>query len=348
MNSLRIAFGLLAASASSLIAQTTATTDPVGFITLAVTGTGGTVASQLSFRGLGLTRAVEYQGTAESFTTTTLTDNEATWADNQFNGAAGAYFVEITSVNGSTTAAAVGTTYDITATSDGSNSITTGQSLAGGLTAPIGFKIRKHWTIASVFGAANEAGLQGGPDSSSADQILVFNGTGYDTFYYQQSFLGTGWRNAANPGADASGTRFYPEDGLIIKRQQSSTVNVVLMGAVKTGQTSIPISVGTNIVGNVYGAPMTLGSSGLYTGSTSTGVASGADASSADQILVYNGTGYSTYYYQQSFLGTGWRDAANPGTDASGTQIPVGASFVVKRIGGSGFDWKAPQHPASL
>jgi hypothetical protein len=33
--------------------------------------------------------------------------------------------------------------------------------LAAGITAPVGYKIRKQWTIASVFGANDEAGLQG-------------------------------------------------------------------------------------------------------------------------------------------------------------------------------------------
>ena len=49
-----------------ILAQTTATTDPVGFITLNVAGTGGAVTNQLSFEGLSLTRPVEYQGSAEA------------------------------------------------------------------------------------------------------------------------------------------------------------------------------------------------------------------------------------------------------------------------------------------
>ena len=40
-----------------------AMTDPVGFITLGITGTGGG-AAKYSFKGLGLTRSVDYQGSA--------------------------------------------------------------------------------------------------------------------------------------------------------------------------------------------------------------------------------------------------------------------------------------------
>lgn len=323
---------------ASLHAQTTATTDPVGFITLNVDGTGGTAQSKLSFKGLGLTRPVEYQGSAETVGAKTLTDNEATWTDNQFNGQNGAYYVEIISGTGA------GTTYDISATSAGTKTITLVQDLGAGITGGVTFKIRKHWTLASVFGAANEAGLAGG-DLTTADQILIYNGQGYDIYYYQiNSVRGNGWRKADNGVADAANTVVYPDDGLVIKRQQATSANIVLMGAVKTGQSSIPVFSGTNILANVYAAPMTLASSQLYTNNPSTGVAAG-DATTADQVLLWNGTGYDTYYY---LAGSGWRSSNNPAQDAGTTPIPVGSSLIIKRKGATGFDWKAPQHPATL
>jgi uncharacterized protein (TIGR02597 family) len=335
------AAGMILAASGVGLSQI-ATTEPVGFITLNVAGTGGTSGAAISFKGLGLTRLVEYQGIAESVTANTLVDNDASWTENQYNGAAGTYYVEIISGPG------VGTTYDINTTTAATKKLTLGQNLAPGITAPVSFKIRKHWTIASVFGANNESGFQGGSDVNAADQILIYNGTGYDVYFYQQSAFGTGWRNAANAAVDAGPIRIYPEDGVIVKRRQAAAVNVVLMGAVKTGQTSVPITPGTNIVSNVYAAPMTLLSSGLYTGNNSTGVVGGADPNSSDQVLIYNGTGYDIYYYQLSAFGNGWRSAANAGQDASATQIPVGSSFVLKRVGATGFDWKAPQHPGSL
>ncbi len=331
---------LAAPLATTAFAQTTATTDPVGFITLNVAGTGGSSSSALSFKGLGLTRPVEYQGSAETVTATTLVDNEATWTDSQFNGASGAYYVEITSGPGA------GTTYDVASTTAASKTITVAQNLAVGVANGATFKIRKHWTIGSVFGASNEAGLMGG-DASTADQILIFNGAGYDTYFYQTSGFGTGWRLASNPSADASGSKIYPEDGLLIKRQQNAAVNVVLMGAVKLGQTSIPVVPGTNFLANVYAAPMTLATSGLFTGNVNTGLAGGT-SSTADQVLLWNGTGYDTYFYQTGGFGTGWRNANNPSADAGSTPIPVGVAVVVKRSAATAFDWKAPQHPATL
>jgi uncharacterized protein (TIGR02597 family) len=341
LNLFRFAAGMILASSASLIAQT-ATTDPVGFITLNIAGTGGTAQTALSLAGLGLTRSVEYQGSAEAVGTNTLVDNEATWTDNQFNGANGTYFVEVTS------GAAAGTTYDISGTTAATKAITTAQNLAGGVAAGASFKIRKHWTIASVFGAANEGGLQGG-SSSSADQVLLYNGTGYDTYFYSTGGLtGVGWRKNGAGATDQGATVIYPDDGIITIRKQSALAKVVVMGAVKTGQTSSPVQPGLNLLGNVYAANMTLADSGLYTGNAATGVAPGS-SSTADQVLLFNGTSYDTYFYSNGGLtGTGWRKNGSGATDFGSQSIPVGTALIIQRKNAAGFNWVAPQHPATL
>ena len=345
-----IACAFAALATTSATAQTTATTDPVGFITLNVAGHGGAGTSQISFQGLSLTRPVEYQGSAETVGASSLTDNEATWADNQFSPPGTnvqKYFVEITS------GTAAGTTYDISTTTGGTKTITTAQPLAAGVSAGVTFKIRKHWNFDSVFGPNNEAGLGGG-SAGTADQILIWNGTGYDIYYYQIAGapFGTGWRKSGAPLVNVSNQSVYPEDGVIIKRLQSATLPVILMGAVKTGQTSIPIVPGNNFVANVYAAPQTLAGSNLYTGSTTTGV-KGGSAGDADQILIWNGVGYDIYYYQLSGIpqfGNGWRKSGAPlaTQDAGATPIPVGTSVVLKRVHSVGFNWIDPQHPATL
>lgn len=337
-----LSVAILCSIVPSLHAQTTATTDPVGFITLPVVGTGGVAQTALSFLGLGLTRPVEYQGAAESFGTNSLVDNDATWTDNQFNGAAGAYFVEIVS------GIAAGTTYDIATTTAATKTITTSQNLAAGVAVGVSFKIRKHWTIASVFGAANEGGLQGG-SSSTADQILLYNGSIYETYFYSTGGLtGVGWRKNGTGATDQSGRVIYPEDGVLTVRKQSAAANIVLMGAVKTGQTSSPVINGLNVLGNVYAAPMTLADSGLYTADANTGVAGGS-SSTADQVLLYNGTTYDTYFYSTGGLtGVGWRRNGSGATDFSAAQIPVGSSILIQRKAATGFNWVAPQHPTSI
>lgn len=339
---LRLAVGILLASVSSILAQTTATTDPVGFITLNVAGTTGGQTSAMSFKGLSMTRPIEYQGSAETVGQKTLIDNEATWTENQFNGANGKYFVEITSGTN------VGATFDIESTSAATKTITLVQDLPAGSAGPLSFKVRKHWTIGGIFGPANESGLGAG-GATTADQILVYTGSGYNTYYYQTVGIGgIGWRKAGDAITDASNAVLFPEDGLIVKRKQAGAVNVVLLGAVKMGQTSIPISPGNNVIGNVYAANLTLASSGLYTGNSTTGL-TGGTPTTGDLVQIWNGTAYDNYYYQTSGgTGTGWRKVGDTATDVSTTPIPTGTSVVIKRLGATGFSWVAPQHPASI
>ena len=321
-------------------AQTTVATDPVGFITLNVAGTNGTSSSALSFVGLSMTQPVALQGTLDGANGGTVTDNEAAWTDNQYNGATnGSHYIEILSGSGA------GLMATITATSDSANSLTLDRDLSAFVTSGTSYRIRKNWTIASVFGANNESGLAGGT-ATTADQILVYNPNTqqYTTYYYKTSGLGgTGWRTTASTSVNAANNGLNPTDGIIIKRQQPSAIAVTLAGAVKLGQTAHPISTGLNILSNVYPTDtMTLGNSGLL----ASGLAGGT-ATTADQVQIYNpGSGsYDTYYYKTSGLGgTGWRSTASTTADASNAVIPSGRSIIVQRTQNRGaFTWVAPQ-----
>ena len=159
----------LFAFASLGLAQTVAT-DPVGFITLNVQGTGGTVPSALSFLGLAFTQPVSYQATLASASGTTLTDSSASFTGTSggFNGTTGAFYIELTTGTGA------GRTSQITGNT--TNTITTANDLSSFVTAGTGYKIRPNWTLATVFGSTNQAGLFGGT-KTSADQVLVYNAT---------------------------------------------------------------------------------------------------------------------------------------------------------------------------
>jgi uncharacterized protein (TIGR02597 family) len=328
----------------SLAQTSSSATDPIGFVTMSISGTGGSGHAAYSFTTIGMLNPIAVESTTTSSGgSATLVDPNVTWADNQYNDAGGqiTYFVEIVSGPGA------GTTYDITATSAANHSLTLSSSLLSAITSGASYKIRKHWTVASVFGATNQGGLAGG-NSITADQIQLFRNGGYVTYYYQTTGLGgVGWRKFGAPFIDASAGIIYPDDGMVIARNQSAGVSLVIHGAVKTGQTSIPVQSGYTLLGNVYAANMTIGSSNLYTGNPATGLA-GGNSVTADQVLFWNGTGFATYYYQTSgFGGTGWRLFEAPTVDASATVIPVGAALFVNRSGAA-FDWIAPQTPAGL
>lgn len=334
------------AAPGSLPAQTAADSVPAGYNTFTAAGTGGAPGVVLSFNAPGLTPDVEWRGTSTAIGANTLTDSTATWTQDKFNGANGAYYIEITSAGGSATAAGVGTFHTITATTAASKMLTFAANLPAGVATPIGYRIRKQWTIAGVFGAANSAGLQGGT-AVSADRLLVWNGGGFDTYYYQTTGIGgTGWRNAAARSTDASGTVILPNQFFLVKRGQSAAVSVNVNGSIKAGQTTAGIAAGFNFIANPYAVDMTLASCGIYTGNASTGLAGGS-AATADLVLLWNGTGFDTYFYQTSG-GTGWRKTTDLATDAGATALPAGTGFIVRRVNSGAFTWIMPPHPASL
>lgn len=359
-------------------AQTTATTDPVGFISLTATGTHGGVSPALSFIGQGMTRPVEVQSSVTSVSGTSVTDSSASWTDDQFdvvttNGVStgNAYYLELTSGTGVGLWADIVSTNGATTAHTGTpNTVVLNADLSAYISAGTTYKIRKNWTLASIFGAnptaAGASGLAGG-SASGADQVqvytpAVYNNSGtlvtpgsYTTYYYKTAGLsgGTGWRSTASLSADASNAKFEPSSGILVRRFQSADTSFTLVGSVKTGTADLPISEGLNIVSNIFPtSSMTLGTSGLYNPSDPAGntLVGGGAANAADQVLIYSNGAYSTYYYKNSGLsgGTGWRSTASLSADASGTVIPSGASILIQRShktlspNGS-FEWVAPQ-----
>ena len=60
-------------------------------------------------------------------------------------------------------------------------------------------------------------------------------------------------------------------------------------------------------------------------------------------MLIYNGTGYDTYYYQTSVHGgSGWRLSTDVHANAGGVSIPVGSALIIRRRGLAGFNWFPP------
>lgn len=318
-------------------AQTNVVTDPVGFITITISGTN---TSPYTFLGLGMTQPVAYQSKITATNGTQLTDSAATWTNGQFSGAGNAYFIELTSDAGA------GITEDVV--NNTSNTLVTASDLSSKI-APgsTTYKLRKHWTIGTVFGSNNEIGLGGGSDSTSADTLFLFNpeAQSYTTYYFKSDGFPTpGWRSSVDPFTDAANTILYLDQGIWVRRKQASSISTQLVGAVKLGQTLIPVATNQNIVGNVYPITnLTLQACNLYTGSTATGFLGGTDSTTADTVSIWNGTGYSTYYYKtDGFPTPGWRSTVDPFTDAGTTVIPMSSSVRIRTRGHS-FNWTVPQ-----
>ena len=130
-------------------------------------------------------------------------------------------------------------------------------------------------------------------------QIQVYNGSGYTTYFYISNATGaTGpcWTNSRRPLADSVtvnlGSAFWLKTPASVAANASATI----AGEVKTDATTASATVGESEWTQVacpFPVDLTMGmisTEGLTPGTF-------ADRNNAPQIQVYNGSGYTTYFY---------------------------------------------------
>jgi uncharacterized protein (TIGR02597 family) len=315
----------------SALAQT-ASTDPVGFITVSVSG-GTPTLPKLSLVAPTLLRPIEWQGAA-TVSGTTVTVTGTPWTAAQF-GTNGQYFVEIAS------GTKPGAWTDIQ--SNGTGTLTTLDNLTAFAGANATIRIRKHTKLVDFLGANNSAGLLGGTSQAVSDEVLVYDGTTYATYWYYNGTPGAGWYD--DNFASAANAIIAPNEGVVIRRRGNTTISFQSIGSVKTGDTLFPISSGLNVLGNIAAKGITLATSGLYTGNATTGLKGATSQAFADEVILYiAGTPANYWYYDGSDnggAGAGWYDSNFQ--PAGTTSIPPGASLVVKRKAPNvAFNWTLP------
>jgi hypothetical protein len=332
---------------SSAFAQTVAT-DPVGYVTIIVNGSPDGTATAYTPLSLSLENVVLASGAlSEAPTSAVLTNSSASYIPSAFAG---------TDASGNATHYLQFTTGGLIADiiANDATTITTGGDLTGLASSGDGYAVKKHSTLADIFGVANEAGLEGGGDFTASDQVFIMSSDGagsFATYYYQidptapSNFLGgSGWRTVGNTSTDQSNVVVGPDDGILIARATPGDVEFVVTGSVNAVDHKRDLPAGFSLVAYPYPVDVTLDDSNIYTGSN--GYVSGGDFSSSDTIFVLGSNGIYTTYYRQTdptapsnFLGgSGWRTVGNTSTDQGAVVIPAGSSIIIQHKG-SGLAW---------
>lgn len=295
-----------------------ACTEPVGFVTLTANPSSDGVNKKISLIGLGLFNAVEFQGPIDSVNGSVLgvTGIQAGQFD-EF------YFVQIASGDNS------GIMVDIVSTSI--DSVTLAQDLSTMVSVGNIIKIRKHHTMASVFGTSNEMGLVTGTNPIAADIIQIFGPDESKTLFFL-----TGANVWTDGIFNLNNLIIYPDQGLLFRRIGTESASIKLLGSVKTDTTGITVENGFNIINNVYPVDTTLGTSGLNTndGGT-TGVLPGTNPIAADNIRIVNDQGQVGIYFLVNAANNIWTDGIFPANDVV---IKAGSSFILDRKSNS-FNW---------
>ncbi len=323
MNILRSFLAILLAAGFSASAQTTATTDPVGFQSTTIQPGTSTLANPLV--NSNITQSGVSANTASVITLSTISNvGSLLTADEP-------YYVEVISgtlegerydVDTAATIAAGNATLVINTSSSNNTSTLSSNTLSDASLA-----LRKHVTLEQIQGYFSP-GLIGSNSANSADQISLFNPVSGGLISYFLRADGITWRQVgttttANKTPIPSGTGFF-----ITKRTAATTYTSV--GSVRNNDFAFPMAGGSTFRAPGYPvsySPSSLGgtASNQWTGNNS--------ANSADQLQVFNpSTGGFTAYFLRGD-GTTWRQVGTTTTVTFDQLFADNNSFMVlKRV----------------
>jgi hypothetical protein len=272
-------------------------------------------------------------GTISSLSGATIADVNAAWADDEFNGTKGLHYVEFSS----------GLKVDIADTVAATKSLVLADEIQRALRRGESYRVRKHTTVAEIFGSANDVGLRAGNNSAAADDILLFlpDLQRTMTVFYANVPGFEGWYRADY--TPASDQVLYPDQGLIVQRKTQGDLVVYRSGPAAQGLNFVPILPGFNLVGTGTAVRnLTLAEMNLVSGTSETGLRSGRNSVEADNLVVFNPDGSTTTFFHVNLPGfEGWYTSTY--APANEMVIPAGSAFFLRRKApGEAFEWSTP------
>jgi hypothetical protein len=333
-------------AASGLNAQTTATTIPVGFVTVDVAaGLGSAKRNTLLSIPLLESEAVAGQvaGFITAVTSNTLVNTNAGWtpgalSDPQFpyviqiaSGAAAGRMFLITSSNN------VGGAVPGTANTATNVTVSPGDVTAQGDLTTLGispgtdtYRIFACDTIGSLLGNPPSGGVLGGSNAATSDTlVLSFNGVA-NTYFYSTNL--TRWARVAGGSPDSGNVALVPNYGIQYQRLPTNSLSLVPIGQVPDTNRQVSIkNSGVTFLSQFWPAQSTVSTLGLQ---SLPGWLPGSNATVSDNIITTTAGSPTTYFYD----GTNWRRVAGGSPIANTNVIAIGSTIqVVKKGTNAGF-----------
>jgi uncharacterized protein (TIGR02597 family) len=317
-------------------AQTTATTTPAGFITVNFPAAPSASTPSLTALSVPLYKPADFTGgvgTIDSANQFTLTG--AAWTPGAFASATAPRLVRIKSGSGT------GKFFVVTGNTNNQLTVDlTGTGVANintvvSTSPSTQCEVLPANTLGNVFGTgATPPTLKPGATANDGDNVLLWNGSGWDTYFWT-GVVGTPnniWKRSGT--IDRSNVIIYPDDGVfVVRRETASATSVTLLGTVPSTSEQSGIPSGSTFLGNRFPIDTTLGGLGLQ---NIPGWDAGVTSSDADNVLILNVSGgWDTYFW------TGTEGSPNniwkrSGTiDRSSTPIPAGTAVFITHPGGA-------------
>jgi hypothetical protein len=339
-------------------AENTATTDPVGFVTVGITaGTGAAKRNTLFSLPLLETESIAGQvaGTITGVTANTISNANAGWTAGALSQPASPYLIQITSgaaegrmfliSSSANTDGAIGGTAN-TSTTVTVSSVDAAQvdlTSLGIVTGTDTYKIFACDTLSSFFGTPETTGIQGAAAPANADTVtIVFNGSA-NTYFYNTGATPARWSRVAFGNPASGNVPLLPYYGVQYARLTATPLSFVITGSVPTIGRKVSVkNSGSTLLAQYWPADSTLASLGL---NTIPGWQSGANASAADTVVLTSNGGANTYFYD----GTNWRRVAFGNPISNDALIGVGTTVMISKKGSAtGFNTLSQARPYNL
>lgn len=269
-------------------------------------------------------------GFASTVTSTTIGVTNVNWTPNQFVNGGVVYFVAIrTGAQAGRTLLVIGNTSNtLTLDVEDTPLDTAGFAVAAGADS---VELFQGDTLGSLFGSTADgngflsSGLRGGTTSRNSDNVQLFDGTAFITYFFNTT-VGT-WVMVNGGTITQNGLILYPDDGMLITRR-APTGNLTILGRVPSTRLLTKFPGGTTTVTAIrFPANTTLG--GLNFGAPGTWLA-GSSASSADTVGIWTGSKWETYFKN---LNNQWVKTNGNSGDQSATVIRAGSSIRIIKKG---------------
>jgi len=325
-------------SATVLIASSeaqTASTDPVGFVTVSAAAGDGSArtTSVISFPLVSPeTITGQASGRITGVTANSIINSSAGWSAGALSVAATPYVIRITSgaAEGhtfliSTTTANTSTTVTI----DAEEAAQVDLSTLGIVTGVSGdtYVIYACDTLASAFGTPATTGVLGGTSSAGAgaDIVQLFVAGFWRQYYFNTSLAS--WRRVG-PNSASDTVPIRPDSAVLYSRLAASQLNLTVMGSVPTvDRKALVKNSGVSFLANSWPTNLTLGTSGIHL--IPGWVSSGSFNATTTDIVQIMVSGFWVKYY---YTGTNWR-RVGPNTLSDSVAIPTGSAFIIEKKG---------------
>ena len=335
-------------------AQTTATSEPVGFTTTSC------LSSSDTFVSLSFTRAAEFVGAISSAAGSTINISGTTgWTSDQFvyNGTSqhNHYYALIGTGGGPKE----GHFYNITGNSATALTVDTSTDNLSSIPADAQVLVIPHWTLATIY-PASDANISFTPTASVPTyktEILpnfAFAGSNLPTlptYYFDGST--SKWRRVGDGGADYGDDVIAPNSYFVVRNANGApTLPLTNVGSVLTKKFATPLVTTAvaqpkdNAAAMIRPVDVALNATGLsptdgsFVASTlSSSTRNDSRLALKDQLLLFDNTQAAmdksptaVYYYLDAIgKAAGWKLSGDGLTDHGNDVIPAGSAIVIRK-----------------